>query len=90
MVSHKLYDGEVEIEALLFDGDIRGRYVGEAVQGMAEDHGFKEVASIGSEFYDEATDDATNYLNDHVATDGKYFYWEEGSFWYGEAEQEAW
>lgn len=86
---HKLYESEQEIQELIFDGDLRGIYTGVAVQDLATDHGWKtwgnDVIAID---YNEAVEEATTYLNDKVAKDGKYFYWEEGSFWYGKPEDD--
>jgi len=87
--AHKLYDGEREIQELLFDGDLRGIYTGIAVQDLATDYGWKTWANdVVAVDYNEAVDEATTYLNDKVAKDGNCFWWEDGSFWYGKPEDD--
>ena len=71
-------------QGLVFDGDLRGRFTGEAVQHMATSYGWSgEELPANNEFYDEAITEAEDWLNANVATDGAYFHWNDGSFYYG-------
>jgi len=85
------YTSHPETEDLLiFDGDIRGHYIGAAVIGFAKIMGWEgEVASADSEDYHEAVDEAIYYLNtsENVidrpwTTENGVFYFEDGSFFY--------
>ena len=68
---------------LVFDGDVRGRYTGEAVQGLALSYGYAgERLDADAEFYDEATTEAEDWLNDNIAKDGGVFSFDYGSFFY--------
>jgi hypothetical protein len=53
-----------------FDG-ARGIYIGEAIQEMAQAHGWSFVGWVGPEFghYHEATAEAEDYLNTLTADD---------------------
>ena len=68
---------------LIFDGDVRGRFTGEAVQDMATSYGWagKEL-SADAEFYDEAITEAEDWLNAHVAKEGSVFHFYMGSVFY--------
>ena len=69
---------------LLIDGDVRGRYAGQAMQGLAQSYGWTgEYRDADSEFYYEAQNNAEEYLNTRFAKDGNYFHWNNGSFFYG-------
>jgi len=84
-----VYDSERDVQELIFDGDLRGIYIGVAVQDLATDHGWKLAANdVDATDYNEAVEEATTYLNDHVAKDGNYYWWEHGSFWYGKSEDD--
>jgi hypothetical protein len=68
---------------LVFDGDVRGRFTGEAVQDMATSYGWAGAyLSADAEFYDEAITEAEDWLNAHVVEDGSIFHWFNGSFFY--------
>ena len=68
---------------LVFDGDVRGRYTGEAVQGLALSYGNAgERLDADAEFYDEATTEAEDWLNANIAKDGDVFHYFYGSFFY--------
>ena len=68
---------------LIFDGDVRGRFTGEAVQDMATCYGWTgKDLSADNEFYDEAITEAEDWLNDKVAEVGSVFHFFSGSFFY--------
>ena len=68
---------------LVFDGDLRGRYTGEAVQDMATSYGWAgEELSADNEFYDEAITEAEDWLNANIAKAGSVFSFDYGSFYY--------
>jgi hypothetical protein len=73
---------------LLIDGDVRGRYAGQAMQELAASYGWDGTyLDADSEFYNEAQDDAEEYLNNRFAREGNYFHWNMGSFFYGTYEE---
>jgi len=73
---------------LIFDGDVRGRYTGEAVQDMATSYGWTgEELSADAEFYDEAITESEDWLNYNIAQDGSIFHFFSGSFFYEPLEQ---
>jgi len=56
---------------LIFDGDNRGRYTGEAVQNLALSYGYTgERLEADAEFYDEAITEAEDWLNANIAKEG--------------------
>jgi hypothetical protein len=60
----------------------RGIHSGEAIQGIAADHGWKgERLDSNSEFYDEAEDEATAYMNDRFPVEGAYWGRNENADW---------
>ena len=68
---------------LIFDGDVRGRFTGEAVQDMATSYGWTgEELPADNEFYDEAITEAEDWLNANIAKNGDVFHWFYGSFFY--------
>jgi len=68
---------------LIFDGDVRGRFTGEAVQDMATSYGWTGAyLSADAEFYDEAITEAEDWLNAHVAEAEVVFHFSYGSFFY--------
>jgi len=68
---------------LIFDGDVRGRFTGEAVQSLAISYGWTgEWLSADAEFYDEAITEAEDWLNANIAQDGDVFHFYMGSFFY--------
>ena len=68
---------------LVFDGDVRGTFTGEAVQDLATSYGWTgEELPADNEFYNEAIDEAEDWLNDNVAEDGSVFHFADGSFYY--------
>ena len=55
------------------DADVRGRYTGEAIQSIATSYGWVgEPLGVESEFYDEVTDDALDYLSS-LSPEGYWF-----------------
>ena len=65
---------------LIFDGDVRGRFIGEAVQQYAYELGWTETCEdADAELYWEAVDEAVEFLNKNVA-EGYYYDFEDGSF----------
>ena len=73
---------------LIIDGDVRGRYAGQAMQDVAKSCGWTgQYEDADSEFYDDAQDEAERYLNDRFAKNGNYFHWNSGSFFYGVYEE---
>ena len=73
---------------LIFDGDVRGRFTGEAVQDMATGYGWTgEELPADNEFYDEAITEAEDWLNDKVSEAGSIFHFFNGSFFYEPSEQ---
>ena len=73
---------------LIIDGDVRGRYAGQAIQELAQSYGWTgEYLDADSEFYNEAQDEAEEYLNNRFARNGNYFHWNMGSFFYGTYEE---
>ena len=72
---------------LIFDGDNRGRYTGEAVQAMAIDHGFTgRWVNADHDHYDDAITEAEEYLNKVVAHPECLFHFVNGSFFYEKLE----
>ena len=68
---------------LIFDGDVRGRFTGEAVQSMATSYGWTgEWLSADTEFYDEAITEAEDWLNANIAEAEDVFHFANGSFYY--------
>jgi len=68
---------------LVFDGDVRGRYTGEAVQDYALSYGWDgERFEADAEFYDEAITEAEDWLNHWVAAPETVFHFSNGSFFY--------
>ena len=68
---------------LIFDGDVRYRFTGEAVQDMAILYGWTgERLEAGAEFYDDAITEAEDWLNANIAKDGNVFSFDYGSFYY--------
>ena len=68
---------------LIFDGDVRGRFTGEAVQDMATGYGWTgEELSADKEFYDEAITEAEDWLNANIAEAEAVFHFSNGSFFY--------
>ena len=73
---------------LLIDGDAKGRYAGQAMQRLAISYGWDgKYEYADSEFYDDAQDDAEEYLNNRFARNGNHFHWNSGSFFYGTSEE---
>lgn len=69
------------------DGDNRGRYAGECAQQLAASYGWQgEQLDADAEWYDEAIEDATEYLNS-LCDEGTYFTWENGSLFHLESER---
>ena len=68
---------------LIFDGDVRGRFTGEAVQDMATSYGWTgERLDADAEFYHETITEAEDWLNAHVAKEGSVFSFDYGHFFY--------
>ena len=68
---------------LIFDGDVRGRFTGEAVQYMAISYGWTgEWVSADAEWYDETITEAEDWLNANIAEPGNVFHFANGSFYY--------
>tara|TARA_R100001530_G_scaffold106025_1_gene74051 strand:- start:1897 stop:2160 length:264 start_codon:yes stop_codon:yes gene_type:complete len=60
----------------------RGRYIGEEVQHIAHSYGWKaKILSCDHEFYDDAWDEAEEYLNDKIAPEDFYFSSIDGGDW---------
>ena len=79
----KMKDRTPPPHGLIFDGDVRGRFIGEPVQGLAESYGWTgDRLLVDREFYDEAITEAEDWLNDNVAEDGSVFHFSNGSFYY--------
>ena len=73
---------------LLIDGDVRGRYAGQALLDMAKFYGWTgKHEEVNSEFYHDAQDEAEEYLNKRFARNGNYFHWHSGNFFYGVYEE---
>ena len=79
----KMEDRTPPPHGLVFDGDVRGTFTGEAVQDLATSYGWTgEELPADNEFYDEAITEAEDWLNDNVAEDGSVFHFADGSFYY--------
>ena len=73
---------------LIIDGDIRGRYAGQALQEVAQSYGWTgKYEDADSEQYYDAQDEAEEYLNTRFARNGNHFHWNSGSFFYGTYEE---
>ena len=68
----------------------RGIYQGERIQQIAFDNGWTgDSSDANGSYYDEATDEAEEFLNDNIADDDHYFGNTEGGDWgYWEIEEE--
>jgi hypothetical protein len=59
----------------------RGRYIGEAVQAIAQSYGWTgETLNVDEEFYDEAIDEAEDYMNG-LCPSGLWFGSSDGGDW---------
>lgn len=68
----------------------RGVYMGERIQQIAFDNGWNgESADANDTYYDEATDEAEDFLNDNLADEDHYFgVSEQGDWGYWKIEDE--
>lgn len=59
---------------LIFDGDIRGVYINEAVQQYAVELGYPSpVIGIDEPDYNEGVSDAIEWLNENIADRNEYY-----------------
>ena len=73
---------------LIFDGDVRGRYISVAIQNYAKDYGWPgEQLDVDNEFVNEAVDEAIDWLNENKALPGTYWYLDT-HFFYGRLPEE--
>lgn len=81
------YDKLPPEHGLVFDGDVRGRFTGEAVQHLAEEYGYGRLLQDADyEWYDEAVTEAEDWLNENIAEEGSIFHFVNGSFFYEKLE----
>ena len=69
---HRVWDllrKQIEPDAGVMVDEIHGIHMGTKIQELAVFHGWREelMADIEDEFYQDATDEAIDYLNDNVA-----------------------
>jgi len=71
------------LPGLIVDGDLQGRYAGQALQEYATYFGWTgKLEDADSETYYDAQDEAEEFLNQHVALKGNCFHWDGGNFFY--------
>lgn len=75
-------DTTEERRALIFDGDNRGRRIGEAIQSLALEYGWDKdnYVEMDEEYYYDASDEAIAYLNSLLENTPYSFYQDEDFF----------